>query len=129
MTASDASAGPYRLSSGAAESSRKASAVSIGSASPIAITARTVSGIRADELDTNIASIDGTYWTTVTFCSRISVDRYSGSRWPSGRAMTRRAPVCRVQKNSHTETSKVIGVLSITASSAVSWYSPCIQHS
>ncbi|SLH16594.1 Uncharacterised protein [Mycobacteroides abscessus subsp. abscessus] len=42
-------------------------------------------------------------------------------------ATTRRAPICKGQKNSHTDTSKVAGVFCNTASAAVRPYSACIH--
>lgn len=68
-------------------------------------------------------------WTTATDSSRISRSRYSGSRWPSGRATTRVPPYMRVQKTSHTDTSKLTGVDCSTRSPGASRWSRCIHHS
>ncbi|SKX85892.1 Uncharacterised protein [Mycobacteroides abscessus subsp. abscessus] len=57
------------------------------------------------------SSIDGTKCRTVIPREMINSRRYAGSRWPPGLAITSRAPRPRAQSNSHTETSKVNGVL------------------
>ncbi|BCK58645.1 hypothetical protein NWFMUON74_64170 [Nocardia wallacei] len=78
---------------------------------------------------TNTVSMDGTKCVTVTPSAAMSSARYAGSRWPSGRATASRAPICKGQKNSHTDTSKVAGVFCRTTSAAVSPYSDCIHTS
>jgi hypothetical protein len=77
----------------------------------------------------NTASIDGTKWTVVTALSTMSPRRYPGSLWPPGAASTSRAPVTSGQKNSHTDTSKLVGVFCRTTSVGPSGWSFCIQSS
>ena len=65
----------------------------------------------------------------VTEYSAISFARYVGSLCPSGLAMTSRAPFCRPQKNSQTDTSKVIAICWSTTSSVPRPYSDCFHTS
>ncbi|GAA2469626.1 hypothetical protein GCM10010198_15120 [Nocardia seriolae] len=76
---------------------------------------------------TKTESMDGTKCAVVMPVSAITWARYTGSRCPSGLATTSRAPVCKGQKNSHTDTSKVAGVFWSTASFASIGYSCCIH--
>ncbi|BDU08685.1 hypothetical protein FMUBM48_49480 [Nocardia cyriacigeorgica] len=129
VTSTAASVGPYRLCRVAPLISRNAAAVAAGRASPEAKTSRKLSmDCAALGSATNTASIDGTKCVTVTPDSPITRARYAGSRCPSGRAITSRAPTCNGQKNSHTDTSKVNGVFCNTTSSAPSRYSRCRQR-
>ncbi len=63
------------------------------------------------------ASSEGTPWSTVIPSRRTVSTRYAGSRWPSGRASTSRAPSSSGAQYSHTEASKPAGVFTSTRSS------------
>ncbi|GGN66695.1 hypothetical protein GCM10011610_01920 [Nocardia rhizosphaerihabitans] len=99
-----------------------------GSASPLQNTRRSPAPPAARGSVTNSDSIDGTKCAVVMDFSVMIRARYAGSRCPSGAAITRRAPSCSGQKNSHTDTSKVAGVFCRTASVWSSGYSACIHR-
>src|SRR5689334_8639486 len=83
----------------------------------------------ASSAPTNARSIEGTKWHTVTPARSMSSARYAGSLCPPGRASTSFAPVSSGQKNSHTLTSKLIGVFCSTTSCPVSPNACCIHAS
>ncbi|BCN55334.1 hypothetical protein RE9431_36620 [Prescottella equi] len=59
---------------------------------------------------TNTVSIDGTKSVTVTECSTILFATYTGSRCPSGVAITMEAPTRSGMKKPHSDTSNVVAV-------------------
>ncbi|BDT89229.1 hypothetical protein FMUAM8_49930 [Nocardia cyriacigeorgica] len=71
---------------------RNAAAVSGGSASPMTNTARSDSTCAGVAWETNTVSIEGTKSVNVTRCLAIMSATYSGSRCPSGAAITSFAP-------------------------------------
>src|SRR6476620_3072600 len=137
LTSTAHSVRPYRLCSPAPGTARYHAATrSGGSASPLAITARNDAQrerLAADPLvssaPTNARSIEGTKWHTVTPARSITSARYAGSLCPPGRAKTSFAPVNSGQKNSHTLTSKLIGVFCRTTSAPIRPNACCIHAS
>src|SRR6478752_10805347 len=142
LTSTAHSVGPYRLCNPAPGTARYHAATRSGaSASPLAITARkdaqrerlAADPLAADPLGssapTKARSIEGTKWHTVTPAFSMTSARYAGSLCPPGRASTSFAPVNSGQKNSHTLTSKLIGVFCSTTSCPVSPNACCIHAS
>ncbi|BDU08629.1 hypothetical protein FMUBM48_48920 [Nocardia cyriacigeorgica] len=119
--------GPYRLCIAAVENCRNAVTVAGGSASPATRTARSEAHSAELAAPANTDSIDGTNEVMVTRCRPMISDRYSGSRCPSGAAISMRAPTASVPNSSHTDTSKVTGVFCSTTSAGFIRYSAVIQ--
>ena len=128
VTSTAASVGPYKLCNRTCgNTSRNPAATCAGNASPDANTCRNDTADTTDDSATNTANIDGTKCIVDTDCSTIVRTRYSGSRCPSGTAITTRAPTCNGQNNSHTDTSNVNGVFCNTTSDPSSPYASCIH--
>ncbi|SLH68524.1 Uncharacterised protein [Mycobacteroides abscessus subsp. abscessus] len=85
----------------------------------MASTQRSEPGRTSPEAVSSASSIEGTVCRTVTFSRSISSCNRAGSRCPSAAAITNRPPHAAADQNSHTDRSKVAGVFSSTASSAV----------
>src|SRR6185437_8208062 len=128
VTSTAASVGPYRLcSSTPGRRSWKRSTRDAGSASPLHTTHVRPEHRADSSCARNASSIDGTKCAFVTPCWRIASLRYSGSLCPPGRAITSFDPDCSVQKNSHTDTSKLNGVFCSTTSDGPKPYIRCIH--
>ncbi|CAA9359084.1 MAG: hypothetical protein AVDCRST_MAG68-4254, partial [uncultured Gemmatimonadetes bacterium] len=119
LTAVAASEGPYRLwSSTRGSRSRKRRATAPGSASPPHSTRRSATHPPIPGCSSSTCSIDGTRFTVPIRSRRITATSASGSRCPSGPAITTRAPASSGRNTSRTEPSKLSDVLHSTASSA-----------
>ncbi|BCK58651.1 hypothetical protein NWFMUON74_64230 [Nocardia wallacei] len=90
---------------------RNALTVDGGNASPPTKTTRSDRHSSVEALEANTGSSDGTNEVCVTRCRPMTSERYIGSRWPSGTATITLAPTARVANSSHSEASKVNGVL------------------